>query len=92
MSLTHMISLVDKAQPFKLRIDNLLVGESFNFKWNDIEGYEFVHVTEGNYEVRKGSSESTVVAIAASAATLRDYDIFGNYTENILFFTRCELV
>jgi hypothetical protein len=92
MSLTHMIALVDKAQPFKSSIDNLAVGESFNFKWNDIEGYEFVHVTEGNYEVRKGSSESTVVAIAASAATLRDYDIFGNYTENILFFTRCELV
>jgi hypothetical protein len=92
MSLTYMSALIQQAQPFKLRIDNLLVGESFNFKWKDIEGYEFVHVTEGNYEVRKGSSESTVVAIAASAATLRDYDIFGNYTENILFFTRCELV
>jgi hypothetical protein len=92
MSLTYMSALIQQAQPFKLRIDNLLVGESFNFKWKDIEGYEFVHVTEGNYEVRKGSSESRVVAIAASAATLRDYDIFGNYTENILFFTRCELV
>ena len=92
MSLTYMSALIQQAQPFKLRIDNLLVGESFNFKWKDIEGYEFVHVTEGNYEVRKGSSESTVVAIAASAATLRDYDIFGNYTENILFYTRCELV
>ena len=92
MSLTHMFALIDKAQPFKLRIDNLAVGESFNFKWNDIEGYEFVHVTEGNYEVRRGSSESTLVELKGSAVTLRDYDIFGNYTENILFFTRCELV
>jgi hypothetical protein len=92
MSLTYMSALIQQAQPFKLRIDNLLVGESFTFKWKDIEGYEFVHVTEGNYEVRKGNSESIVMELKGSAATLRDYDIFGNYTENILFYTRCELV
>ena len=92
MSLTNMSALVDKAEPFKNRVDSLAIGESFNFEWNGIEGYVFVHVSEGNYEVRKGSLESTVVDLVGTAAKLRDYDIFGNYTENILFFTRCELV
>ena len=92
MSLTNMIALVDKAEPFKNRIDSLGIGESFNFRWNGIEGYEFVHVYGGNYEVRKDNLESTVVDLVGTAAKLRDYDIFGNYTENILFFTRCEIV
>ena len=92
MSLTNMIALVDKAEPFKNRIDSLGIGESFSFTWNGIQGYEFVHVYEGNYEVRKDNLESTVVNLVGTAAVLRDYDIFGNYTETVLFFTRCEIV